>query len=350
MRKILAALALFTLIITSCADKKGETIQIGVIAPLTGYASLPGQMCLKGIDLAKEQLTSEGKKYEFIIEDCKSSAKDAISAFRRLYSQGVKYYVVCGGQFAMAVAPLTKDKDVMMFATATANLDLLSTTNRCFRMFPHPQTVVNTLADYATNDLKLSRPAIVFLQNDAYALYGNLYEENMKQAGTTVVMKEGHPTNMIDFKDLINKIISHNPDYVFLSSMGESAITFSKQMISNPQTKSTPIIGDMNFSLPSAKQILGDYQAPIYYVDAIINDSFKETYNMAYAEDPNAYSYYSYIIPFILDETINAGNDTILEQLEYIQSNEFKIESDSPIKFDNTGEVNLELGIYKLQK
>ena len=338
-------------VLFSCQHEEKNVIKIGIIAPLTGYASLPGQMCMKGIEFAKKQISINGKsKYEFFVEDCKSSPKDAIAAFRRLYSAGIKYYIVCGGQFAMAVAPLTKDKEVIMFATATANLDLLSTTNRCFRMFPHPQIVVNTLSNYALNNLKAKKVAIVYIQNDAYALYANLYEKLVIERGGDVVLKEGYGTTQKDFKDIITKVVDANPDYLYLSGMGESALIFSRQMFSNTLSQRIPIFGDMNFSLPNAKNIIGKFPTSIYYVDALINKDFEHQYFNEYNETPNAYSYYPYIIPYIIDEAIDQSESkNILSQIDYIKQHEFSIASDSPIQFNTSGEVNLILGINILK-
>lgn len=353
MKKIVS-LVLCCLLISvnfGCQNNQNEKIRIGVIAPLTGYASLPGEMCMKGINLVNQDTTkAKNRQYEFVVEDCKSSAKDAISAFRRLYSQGIKYYIVCGGQFAMSVAPLTRDKDVIMFATATANLDLLQTTNRCFRMFPHPQSVVNILSDYATKELKMNKVAIVNIQNDAYALYATLYEDIICQSKGTVVFKEGYSISQKDFKDIITKIIDSNPDYLYLAGMGESAMLFSKQLFANPQSSHIPILGDMNFSLPNTKKIITNFPSPIYYADAVVDETFKAYYYATYQELPNAYSFYSYIIPYIIDEAINnTEKGNIINQIEYIKQHEFYIASDRPIQFDNFGEVNLQLDIYKIQ-
>lgn len=345
-------LLLFCLILLSCTNTNNQITKIGVITPLTGYASLPGQMCLKGIKMAEKQFTSSNKpKYEFIIEDCKSSPKDAIAAYKRLYSMGIKYYIVCGGQFAMSIAPQTANKDVIMFATATANIDLLSATNRCFRMFPHPHSVIETLSNYTINDLKSKKVAIVFVQNEAYALYANLYENAIKENGGEVVLKEGYATTQRDFKDIITKVINSNPDYLYLSGMGESALIFSKQLFANPSSQHIPILGDMNFALPNVTKVIGNFSSPIYYVDATISNEFETKYIKEYNEKPNAYSYYPYIIPFIIDEAKNHCHDKkILSEIDYIKQHEFLIASDKPIQFDSLGEVNLTLKVNVINK
>lgn len=344
MKKLIGYLIVL-LVFVSC-EQKPDSLKIGVIAPLTGYAALPGQMCIKGVDMAKSEISDN---VEFIIEDCQSSPKTAITLYRKLYAKGVRHFIVCGGQFAMAVTPLTKDKDVVIFATAAANIDLLSATNRCFRVFPHPNNVINKLYDFASDSLGLKNASIVYLQNDAYSLYAKLYESKIVEGGTVLKFKEGFSANQSDFKNIISKLAKTNSEYVFLASMGDSSISFTKQLSGNPQTKSMHIISDMNFSLPQAAIALKHINTPVHYVDADIDDDFIFRYKNKYNELPNAYSYYSYIIPNIIVESIaKSGNSNIDNQIQYIRETEFKISSNNYIDFDECGEVIMPLTINKL--
>lgn len=344
MKKFIVYLVLL-LVLVSCGQKT-EYLKIGVIAPLTGYAALPGQMCIKGVEMAKSDITDN---VDFIIEDCQSSPKTAITLYRKLYAEGVRHFIVCGGQFAMAVTPLTKDKDVVVFATAAANIDLLSATNRCFRVFPHPNSVINKLYDFAADSLRFKNASIVYLQNDAYSLYAKLYESKIVEGGTTLKFKEGFSTTQSDFKNIISKLANTNSEYVFLASMGDSSISFTKQLSENPQTKSMHIISDMNFSLPQAALSLKHINTPVHYVDADIDNDFISRYRNMYNEMPNAYSYYSYIIPKIIVESIaKSGNSNIEGQIQYIRETEFKISSNNYIDFDEHGEVTMPLTINEL--
>ena len=117
MKKVLYVIISVLLVFTSCQVKQ-DVVKVGVILPLTGHAALTGQMAKKGVDMFISKLTTNNSiQYEIIFEDCKSSPKEAITSYNRLYSLGVRHFYVFGGQFAMAVAPITKGKDVIMFTT-----------------------------------------------------------------------------------------------------------------------------------------------------------------------------------------------------------------------------------------
>ena len=93
---ILSVLLLFS----SCQQKK-DIIEIGAIIPLTGWAAFTGQTCKEGLDLAIQDINNEQTDYTFkvIYEDCKSSPKDALMAYKKLRSSGIEYFVGFGGQF-----------------------------------------------------------------------------------------------------------------------------------------------------------------------------------------------------------------------------------------------------------
>ena len=344
MKKILVVLLTLGML-CGCQNKKDDNVvKIGVIAPLTGFASLPGEMCVKGLEIAKQD---KDLNFEYVISDCKSSTIDAISAYRNLYNRGIRYFIVCGGQFAMAVAPQTKDDDVIMFATATANIDLLNVTNRCFRVFPHPNCVIDELVNFSLDKFKNKNVAIIYFQNDAYALYADLFEQKIEQSSGKIVLKEGYSANLNDFKSIVAKIAESSPDYIYLSSMGESMLMLTRQLLSDPRTSGIPILGDMNYSLPSAKIVIPQTDTPIFYVDAEINDDFKEKYAQIFQQSANAYSYYAYVIPNILSNVLAKCDGQILDQIDYIKKSNFEIASQA-VSFDSSGEANLVLRIYSL--
>ena len=129
--------------------------------------------------------------------------------------------------------------------------------------------------------------------------------------------------------------------------MGESAMTFCRQLYSNPRTKHVPVIGDMNFSLPSTRMLIGNEHSSIYYIDAMINKDFIETYNDLYSETPNAYSYYSYMIMKILNQTLQNAN-SVNAQLDYIKQTEFVYSDNVSFDFETNGEVKLDMVINEL--
>ena len=132
--------------LTGCQGKKEDNvIKIGAILPLTGYAAFNGQTCKEGLELALSEIDSikTNYKFDFRCEDSKSSVKDAQMAYKKLRSFGTNYFVAFGGQFLLGFAPETNNQDVVLFAEGTPNMNILSLTNRCFRVYPNVEMVTD---------------------------------------------------------------------------------------------------------------------------------------------------------------------------------------------------------------
>lgn len=347
MKKILFALLAATMLI-GCQEKKDENvIKIGAILPLTGYAAYSGQLCAQGLEFALDSLNSAQSKfkYELVVEDCKSMVPNAVSAYRRLEMLGVQHYVVFGGQFAMGIAPLAKDKDVIIFAMATPNLDVLDTTNRMFRLHPTGETLNYALSDFAFTTKNYRSTSIIYMQNEALLLCKNLYSNYYTDMGGIILAAEGCETDARDYKDIITKISHQSPECIFVAALGESAGRISKQISSIPNLKTTPILGDMNFANPNVKASLSDIDNEVYYVDVIIKDSFINSFVAEYNETPNAFSALSFSALEMFNRTLNNVGTDISAQLEYLKLNEFETVVGN-ISFEDNGEIHLPVRIY----
>jgi branched-chain amino acid transport system substrate-binding protein len=95
-----------------CAD----TLQVGVILPLTGPGATYGLSAKEGL-----QTCPTSDKIEFIFEDDQCSAAKAVSAFQKLTkAQGTRYIIgpLCGGG-QQAVAPLLASANIIALMPTT---------------------------------------------------------------------------------------------------------------------------------------------------------------------------------------------------------------------------------------
>lgn len=346
MRKVIIFLLAVTCLLSGCKQKTSSSIEIGAIIPLTGFSASNGVMFQQGIQLAVDEINAENGEVTFNVqyEDSKSSAKDANFAYRKLSSSGIKYYAGLGGQFILGFAPETKDSDKILFATAAPNSNLLTLTNRCFRLFPTIEMVTDKIRDYIVkNDYK--KIAIVYMQIEAYSMYNESIQRKLAEVGREVVFVESYEPNTRDFKNIVNKLSAQNPDFVYAAGAGESAALFTKQLFNNPKTSHLPVIGDMNFSHPENLAIIGELKAPVSVVDNYMSPEFVSHYKEVYNQTPTAYSVYGYIIPYLLKSAFDAlGIEaSSTEVYDYIHNNVSTTAAGS-ISFDAvSSEPNLDL-------
>ena len=319
---ILSVLLLFS----SCQQKK-DIIEIGAIIPLTGWAAFTGQTCKEGLDLAIQDINNEQTDYTFkvIYEDCKSSPKDALMAYKKLRSSGIEYFVGFGGQFLLSYTPETKGKDVVLFAEGAANMNLLDLSDKCFRLFPNADMMTDKVVSFY-REKGIKKAAVVYLQNDAYSLYANFFRQKYESESTSITFFEGYDPNSRDFKDIVNKLVGKEVECLYLAGAGESTALFLHQLYSNPKTSNIPVVGDMSLYISSNLELIGEIKAPIYIMDSYITSEFNAKFQNAYGTHPNAYGAYAYATPYILLDAFKALNGEIdpNQVCEYIKEAEFK--------------------------
>ncbi len=94
---LVAVLTSGMLLAVSCTKKETESINIGAILPLTGPAAQMGQEMQRGQLLANEYWNNNRDKHKtpkvnLLIEDGKSTPKDALSAYMKLRAQNIDIF------------------------------------------------------------------------------------------------------------------------------------------------------------------------------------------------------------------------------------------------------------------
>ena len=324
--KRIPLLFLVCLLISGCNQKQPHQIEIGAIVPLTGYSAANGVLFYQGLELAISEINQDGSNVYFNLdlEDCKSSPKEALMAYRKLKSNGIKYFIGFGGQFVLGFASETDNTDDILFTSATPNTNILSLSNRSLRIFPNTDMVTDIIRDFII-EKGYTRIAIIYAQNDAYAMYYESAMRKLQAAEKDVVFVESYDPNCRDFKDIVNKLSQYKVDVIYSAGLGESSALLTKQIFNNPLTSNIPIIGDMNFSTPENINIVGEIKSPLYSVDSYMSETFVEKYKTKYQNSPNAYSVYGYVIPFLLKESlVEKGITSSADEVyEYILTNVF---------------------------
>lgn len=202
-----------------------DTIKIGMLAPLTGFAAADGLSVKNSVELAVESVNKSGgvlgKQVELITYDDRADAKEAVALARKLIQQDGVVAVV-GGSYSTptrAVAPIFQDEEIPMVAAYAVHPDITKAGNFCFRN-GFLGTVEGKCAGYASVEmLKAKRIALLTADND----FGRTLTEGFKEyienygKGAEIVISEIYPFKEKDFKAYLAKIKETNPDLIFAS-------------------------------------------------------------------------------------------------------------------------------------
>ncbi len=138
--------------------KTHKPIKIGAIFMLSGTGSNWGLNSQRGVDLAIEQINSEGginnRKLEIVYEDNQGDdARVAVSAFFRLFKNNIK--IILGPNWSpsgLALAPLACDKQVLMISPTLGVAGFNEECDYLFNVWPHDSLLSEELAKLAYHE------------------------------------------------------------------------------------------------------------------------------------------------------------------------------------------------------
>ena len=144
-------------------------IKIGLILPLTGDAADIGQAQKNAVELALEQL--KDSNIQLIFEDDRLQTNDAVTAAQKLVNVD-KVDAIIGPSWsgaALAVAPIAESSKTLLISPTASTPSLTSAGDYIFRVYPTDDAPVKMLADFALNNLKITKAAILYdLANDSF--------------------------------------------------------------------------------------------------------------------------------------------------------------------------------------
>lgn len=233
---IALAAAMMALTVTGCGGKgdesgapasggqaEGDTIKIGGLAPLTGAVSVYGVATNNGIQIAVDEINAaggiNGKKIDYIFQDEKGDATEAVNAYNKLVqNEGIVALVgdVTSTPTLAVAQAAVQDGLPMITATGTAEA-ITATGDNIFRACVTDPYQGDLMARYAAKKMGAKKAAIIYNMADDYSLgLTEAFENAAKEAGMEIVAKESYTTNDVDFKSQLTKIAAKTPDVFFI--------------------------------------------------------------------------------------------------------------------------------------
>ena len=242
-----------------------EGIKVGVIIPLTGKLAKFGDIESNSFQMAVDEINEmggiNGKKIELIIEDTKGIPEIGRSATEKLISQD-KVVIIGGGYSSTvtwaSIAVAQQHKVPFLVNTASADRITEQGWEYIFRLNP-PVSEHSWAFKSFVKQVAMIKTAAILHEN---SLFGQFWTKKfIKQCwdlGIKVVMNEGYETEAIDFKPLLLKVKSKEPDLIYMiSDMVDASLLMkqSKELDLNPKL----FLGhDAGFTHPELHHNAGD--------------------------------------------------------------------------------------------
>jgi len=211
------------------ASPKAETVKIGALISMTGFASASEMLIWEGIQLFEEWIneqggiTIKGKKYaiKFVAEDGQSSADGAVAAANKLvFDHGVKFLVGPVMPF-MVVASGSVTEPAKVIRVAYYNC---GTPDEYGPKTPYTFICNDTTLDYMTPNMQYLKEAYPNLKtisvltpdDGAPAFFEPVFKKKAADEGLEVAGWVLWPLDTTDFTPVTVKALATKPDSLFL--------------------------------------------------------------------------------------------------------------------------------------
>lgn len=259
---VFAVLAVLLLLFTGAAYAAEDTIKIGMLAPLTGFAAADGYSVHQSVLIAVDKVNAEGgvlgKKIELIAYDDAGDPKQSVPLAHKLIDQD-EIVAFVGGSYSLpsrAVAPLFNDNEIPYVAAYAIHPDITAGDYTFRNGFLG--TVEGKVAAYtATELLKAKKVALIVSDNDFGTTLAEGFKEYLKkQPEIELVSHQTYPGSEKDFKPYLSKLKAVDPDVVFFSGYYFQTGPAMKQ--AKEMNLDLTFIGEQGSDSPKMPEIAGD--------------------------------------------------------------------------------------------
>lgn len=327
-----AGLALAT-VVSGCggekkaADEKSDVIKVGVNMELTGGAASYGQSSYNGIKMAVEEVNAaggvNGKKIELVVYDTKTEVSEANSGAAKLITEN-KVKALLGpatsGAGISAQQVATDNKIPMISVAGTAEnvtVDNKGNVRKYIFRAPFIDPFQGTvMATFAANDLK-AKTAVIYIDNSSDYSKGQAktFEEVFTKAGGKVLAKESYLQKDTDYKSVLTKIKSQNPDVIYVPGYYQEVSMIIKQ--ARELGLNQPLLGGDGWDSPQLFEVAGASLTNAYMSNHYSGGdsdpkvkAFEEKYEKKFGAKPEAFAALGYdSVMLLVDAMKRAGSD-----------------------------------------
>ena len=229
---ILACLGLLLLVTGAAAAD--EPIKIGAIFALSGKAKNSNQPAVLGVQLAVEEINSEGgvlgNPLELLLFDNESTPIGSHLAAEKAAQEGVTGIIGASwSSHSLAIAKVAQERKIPMISPISTIPSLTAIGDYIFRVCYTDTLQGAILAQFAYRDLK-ARSALIFIDisSDFSLDIAQIFKTNFTALGGTVSREIEYKTGQSDYSLQIRQALADTSDVVFLAGYDESGFIAAK--------------------------------------------------------------------------------------------------------------------------
>ena len=337
----LAIIAIIVIIVAGSFFFKQETpasnntITIGAIIPVTGYASIDGESIQKGITLAKEDLQQKGTSINVEVFDDATDPKKTISGIELMKSKGVNSVIgLAWTSQASAAAPVLTKNNMIGYAPAVTD-DVVdgSVQEKSSMVFGIP--AIAKIKDPSATWMKENnvKKLMIVTANLTWGMkHGETWKKAAEENGVEVIINETYTydNEASVISQLLIKAKKEGVDGIVWTGGEAGAVTLIKK--SQELNYNVPILGDYFIRDVVMNKKVTPNGMNLSVIDTLQSKSFDEKYFKKFGSYPvNANSLATYNLVMIAVDTEknhknNSLHDYVLENKHDVYEGEYKFE------------------------
>jgi len=341
---------------SSGSSSPEDPIKIGAILPLTGDLSAIGGGERRGLLLALDSVKARhpDREVELIIEDFASETKNAVTAANKLLNvNDVDAIITSTTAASEAVTPVVDPKEIPHFVISP-DLDIVGRADNNYRVYYNFRAEANEVNDFLASS---SIESMSFLAAQ-YASIQNeiekIIEPFAKEHGIEVSSKDFLPVSQNDWRALISKAKSANPDLVFLAPQVNQVESLTTQLFENNMgpIQNRKLVGSFTFNWRSKRYIktLEDFYiaSPKFQVTDTSN-VYVRKFQKRFESNPNFDTMYAYDNMIILSDLLMKSEGDLSKFKRLFNNHDEYVGASGKIRFVGNRDTNAEIVLTQIQ-
>jgi branched-chain amino acid transport system substrate-binding protein len=364
MNKLAAAMAVAGLSLAGTAfAQQTEDVKIGFAGPMTGAQAHYGKDFQNGITLAVEEFNATkpvigGKPIRIVLDsaDDQADPRTGTTVAQKLVDDNIKGML---GHFnsgtTIPASRIYANAGIPEIAMATAPEYTTQGYKTTFRMMTSDTQQGSVAGEFAAKTLKMKKIAIV----DDRSAYGeglaDQFEKAAKASGATIVDREFTNDKAVDFKAILTKLKSMNPDLVYYGGADSQAGPMVKQM--KTLGMKAPLMAGEMVKTDTFLKIAGDSaDGTVASLAGLPMDQmpggadYTAKYKKRFNEDVQTYSPYAYDGAMAMFDAMKKANSTDpAKYLPVLAQTNMQGVTASHLAYDSKGDLkNGGITLYKV--
>lgn len=300
---LLLAAALAAILGVPAASHAAEPIRVGFFSPLTGNVAAYGIRFREGIELKVEEVNAsggiEGRPIELVIEDDRNQPKDAATIAQKLVNTPGLILAIGGFSTtaSLAAAPIFGEAKIPQISPSVSHPDFTKQSPYQFRQNNREDLLALTNAEIILDKLKAKTVVIPYNQDDWGQFSSSTTAAAVEKGGGKVLLIEPVAPNSKDFRPLVSKIKSLNPDAVFLALYAQEAAILTQQLrqagVEVALGGPTPLTNPKFIEL-AGKDADGVVLHTIFFADTAPKQAFAKAYEARAKRPPDQWAALAY--------------------------------------------------------